>query len=106
MLGFALDLLVSSSILSNVWIIGRAGASPPSLTAWACCLYIILYIYGTATDRIPKCFYVNFLKSHHGSPYIMCLRMYVHHQHFILTGPGHNTNVVCKKRTVEGASRH
>ena len=34
--------------LTLLCIIGRAGASPPSLTTWARCLYV--YIYGT-TDR-------------------------------------------------------
>ena len=50
------------------YIIGRAGASPPSVTTWTRCLYYIyyIYIYGT-TDRIPyisKCFYALLFHRH------------------------------------------
>ena len=56
---------------------GRVGASPRSLAAGACCLYISADRptgYGM-TDWIPyisKCFYMNILKHHHGSLCVPC----------------------------------
>ena len=60
-------------------LVGRAGASPPLGTLSVC-----IYIYGTMSDRIPKCFYVLLFHRHlstfHGTQLIntMMCTLYSH----------------------------